>query len=88
MLRSSVVDPDLHPDPDPHNFCNLDPHPDPHKKKIRLWIRILIRQLARAFHRHVPQAIYPVRYVRPHLEYAVAAWAPWYQTDKECLEKV
>ena len=27
-------------------------------------------------------------YVRPHLEYAVAAWSPWSQGDKEILEAV
>ena len=27
-------------------------------------------------------------YVRPHLEYAVAAWSPWNQGDKEVLEGV
>ena len=27
-------------------------------------------------------------YVRPHLEYAVAAWRPWLQSDKQMLEKV
>ena len=27
-------------------------------------------------------------YVRPHLEYAVAAWSPWTQGDKEILEAV
>ena len=27
-------------------------------------------------------------YVRPHLEYAVQAWSPWTQADKEALEKV
>ena len=27
-------------------------------------------------------------YVRPHLEYAVAAWSPWNQGDKEILESV
>ena len=27
-------------------------------------------------------------YVRPHLEYAVASWTPWLQSDKEMLEKV
>ena len=27
-------------------------------------------------------------YVRPHLEYAVAAWCPWLQADKLMLEKV
>ena len=27
-------------------------------------------------------------YVRPHLKYAVAAWSPWTQGDKEILEAV
>ena len=27
-------------------------------------------------------------YVRPHLEYAVAAWSPWTLGDKEVLEAV
>ena len=27
-------------------------------------------------------------YVRPHLEYAVAAWSPWSQGDKDVLEAV
>ena len=27
-------------------------------------------------------------YVRPHLEYAVAAWSPWNQEDKEILESL
>jgi ribonucleases P/MRP protein subunit RPP40 len=26
--------------------------------------------------------------VRPHLEFAVQAWSPWHQADKEALEKV
>ncbi len=50
----------------------------------------VLSQLARAFHfrdRHVFLRLY-IQYVRPHLEYAVAAWAPWYESDKECLEKV
>ena len=29
-----------------------------------------------------------ITYVRPHLEYAVAAWSPWNQGDKEVLESV
>jgi ribonucleases P/MRP protein subunit RPP40 len=28
------------------------------------------------------------QYVRPHLEFAVQAWSPWLQADKEVLEKV
>ena len=28
------------------------------------------------------------QYVRPHLEFAVTAWSPWSEADKECLEKV
>ena len=28
------------------------------------------------------------QYVRPHLEFAVTAWSPWTEADKECLEKV
>ncbi len=27
-------------------------------------------------------------YVRPHLEFAVPAWSPWQEGDKEVLEKV
>jgi hypothetical protein len=34
------VDPDLHQDPDPHCFGNIDPHPDPHPHQIG--IRIII----------------------------------------------
>jgi hypothetical protein len=42
------VDPDLHSDPDPHHFRNLDPDPhqknlDPYQIKGRIWIRIQIR---------------------------------------------
>jgi hypothetical protein len=28
------------------------------------------------------------QYVRPHLEFAVQAWSPWQQTDKDILAKV
>ena len=28
------------------------------------------------------------QYVRPHLEFSVAAWSPWTQEDIETLEKV
>jgi hypothetical protein len=47
-------------------------------------------QLSRAFtyrDRHVFMRLY-AQYVRPHLEFAVQAWSPWSDADKECLEKV
>ena len=28
------------------------------------------------------------RYVRPHLEFAVTAWSPWTEAEKECLESL
>jgi hypothetical protein len=28
------------------------------------------------------------QYVRPHLEFAIQAWSPWTQQDKEELERV
>ena len=28
------------------------------------------------------------QYVRPHLEFAAPAWAPWQEADKACLEDV
>jgi hypothetical protein len=37
--------------------------------------------------RHVFMRLY-AQYVRRHLEFAVQAWSPWYEADKECLEKV
>jgi hypothetical protein len=59
-------------------------------RKAARTAQTVLSQLARAFHfrdRHVFLRLY-IQYVRPHLEYAVAAWAPWYESDKECLEKV
>ena len=50
----------------------------------------VLGQLTRAFHyrdRHVFMRLF-YQYVRPHLEFAVAAWSPWTAADKECLEKV
>ena len=35
----------------------------------------------------VMQQIYKV-FVRPHLEYAVTAWAPWHRKDANALEKI
>jgi len=50
----------------------------------------VLGQLSRAFHfrdRHVFPQLYK-QYVRPHLEFAVPAWSPWAEGDKEALEKV
>ena len=50
----------------------------------------VLSQLSRALHfrdRHVFVRLY-VQYVRPHLEFAVPAWSPWQEGDKEVLEKV
>ena len=50
----------------------------------------VLAQILRAFHyrgRHVYISLYK-QYVRPHLEFAVAAWAPLSKVDIECLEKV
>jgi ribonuclease P/MRP protein subunit RPP40 len=50
----------------------------------------VLGQLSRALtyrERHVFMRLY-AQYVRPHLEFAVQAWSPWSEADKECLEKV
>jgi hypothetical protein len=52
--------------------------------------QMVLGQIIRAFHyrdRHVFVRLY-IQYVRPHLEFAVAAWSPWSSADIECLEKV
>jgi ribonuclease P/MRP protein subunit RPP40 len=50
----------------------------------------VLGQLSRAFHyrdSHVFLKLY-IQYVRPHLEFASPAWAPWMEGDKESMEKV
>ncbi len=50
----------------------------------------VLGQLSRAFHyrdRYVFLKLY-MQYVRPQLEFASPAWAPWMEGDKESLEKV
>ena len=47
-------------------------------------------QILQAFHyrdRHVYISLHK-QYVRPHLEFAVAAWSPWTKAAIDCLEKV
>ena len=51
---------------------------------------VVLNQILRAFHfrdRRMFVSLY-IQYVRPHLEFAVAAWAPWTQADIQCLERV
>ena len=50
----------------------------------------LLSQVSRAFHfrdRHIFLRLY-IQYIRPHLEFAAAAWSPWHESDKDLLEKV
>jgi hypothetical protein len=50
----------------------------------------VLGQISRAFHyrdRHVFMRLYK-QYVRPHLEFAIQAWSPWTEMDRECLENV
>ena len=50
----------------------------------------VLGQLLRAFHfrdRHTFLDLYKQQ-VRPHLEFAVAAWSPWARADIDCLERV
>jgi len=50
----------------------------------------VLSQLTRTFHyrdRNIFLRLY-LQYVRPHLEFSATAWSPWYEADKECLEKV
>lgn len=52
--------------------------------------RAVLGQITRAFHyrdKRIFKNLY-VQYVRPHLEFAGPAWAPWTQEDMEILEKV
>jgi hypothetical protein len=50
----------------------------------------VLGQITRAFQyrdRSIFLQLYK-QYVRPHLEFAVQAWSPWHQVDKERLESV
>jgi len=50
----------------------------------------VLGQIARSFHyrdRWTLPRLYKL-YVRPHLEFAAAAWCPWNRADIQCLERV
>ena len=52
--------------------------------------QMVLGQIGRAFHfrdKHVFVKLYKT-YVRPHLEFAGQAWAPWTAVDKDILENV
>ena len=58
--------------------------------KVAKTANAVLGQLARGFHyrdRKTFIKLYKL-YVRPHLEFAAAAWNPWTQADKEILERV
>jgi hypothetical protein len=58
--------------------------------KAAITANAVLGQISRAFHyrdRWTFVRLYKL-YVRPHLEFAVAAWSPWTAADKECLERV
>ena len=59
-------------------------------KKAAQTASTVLAKITRAFHyrdRHVFLSLYQ-KYVRPHLEFAMAAWAPWTQADIQCLKLV
>ena len=47
-------------------------------------------QMLRAFHYRKKSCVIPLYkcFIRPKLEFAVAAWSPWTETDRKALEKV
>ena len=59
-------------------------------RKAAQTVSTVLGQIMRAFHYrdgHIFINLY-IRHVRPHLEFSVAAWAPWTQEDCETLERV
>jgi ribonucleases P/MRP protein subunit RPP40 len=50
----------------------------------------VLGQISRAFQFRDKQTFVQLykQYVRPHLEFAVQAWSPWQQADKDVLENV
>ena len=59
-------------------------------RKAAQTANMVLGQITRSFHyrdRHVFLSLYR-QYVRPHLEFAVVAWAPWTKADIESLEAV
>ena len=64
--------------------------PAKHCDKISKIAGAVLGQLSRNFHyrdRHIFKNLY-IQYVRPHLEFASPAWAPWTERDREVIERV
>jgi len=64
--------------------------PAKHCQKAAGMARSVLQQLSKNFHfrdRYTFKNLY-IQYVRPHLEFASPAWAPWNESDKLTLEKV
>ena len=57
---------------------------------VRSSSNIALGQLLRAFHYRKKSNLVPLykTFVRPRLEFAVAAWSPWTEADANILEKV
>jgi hypothetical protein len=58
--------------------------------KVARTASAVLGQISRAFHyrdRYTFMNLYK-QYARPHFEFAVQAWSPWTQQDKDTLEKV
>ncbi len=59
-------------------------------RKVARTAAAVLGQVSRTFHcrdRFMFVNLYK-QYVRPHLEFAIQAWSPWTQQDKEELERV
>ena len=64
--------------------------PGPQCAKAARTAQMVLGQISRAFHyrdKYVFMRLYKT-YVRPHLEFAGQAWAPWTAADKDILENV
>jgi hypothetical protein len=51
---------------------------------------MVLSQISRAFYfrdQHIFKSLY-IQYVRPHLEYKAVSWRPWFEADKDVIEKL
>jgi len=71
-------------------MISKDLKPAPQCKKAATTATRVLNQIFKAFHYRDKKTFVNLykTYVRPHLEFAVAAWCPWNQADIELLEKV